>query len=63
MRFTLDPWCSGPNMRSTQVFVNLADNHFLDSQGFTPFGELASEADLEVGVQHLVMIEAFAEKA
>jgi hypothetical protein len=22
------------------VFVNLADNHFLDSQGFTPFGTI-----------------------
>jgi len=39
---------SGTDTRSTQVFVNLADNHFLDSQGFTPFGELASEEDMEV---------------
>nr|CAI77922.1 rotamase [Guillardia theta] len=39
---------SGPNTRSTQVFVNLADNTFLDSQGFTPFGELASEDDLNI---------------
>ena len=22
------------------MFVNLADNHFLDSQGFTPFGTI-----------------------
>lgn len=31
-----------------QVFVNLADNTFLDDQGFTPFGELASESDISL---------------
>lgn len=31
---------AGPNTRTTQLFVNLGNNAFLDGMGFTPFGKV-----------------------
>jgi peptidyl-prolyl cis-trans isomerase A (cyclophilin A) len=36
---------AGPDTRTTQVFVNLANNRDLDPQGFAPFGKITSGMD------------------
>jgi len=46
LRGTLSYAMSGPTTRSTEIFINLADNAVLDQQGFVPFAKIVEGVEV-----------------
>jgi len=46
LRGTLAFAQSGAGTRTTEIFINLADNPMLDAQGFVPFGKIVDGLDV-----------------
>lgn len=46
LRGTLAFAQSGPATRATEIFINLADNAVLDTQGFVPFGKIVEGVEV-----------------
>ena len=46
VRGTITYAMGGPNTRTTQVFLNFKDNAYLDSSGFSAFGEVVEGMDV-----------------
>jgi len=41
---------AGPDTRTTQLFINFANNTYLDQDGFAPFGKVIKGMDVALGI-------------